>query len=297
MWIQSTSGLYSIVRKGAPGEYQVRARVRGDLDNLIKVAKLHGQKIVQSNGSDYAYRLIISKAELTSIVLALADGITYGNFKSAVGATKGQEKHANIYHQAWGLFAKLQPGGAYSGGHSRQKNLFDGDDWYAKVFGHPATPKPEPLGETWGADDPFADVEPPKHAVVHSKSACGGCGSTNHVINGCCDGCWAEYQKSAYTSSAAFLEDKRNTLAAKDKVEREETLDERLDRIANERIASQMLGIAPGVERSLRAREVGRRVNNLRRYNEWLHSGTHLTYAAWKAQATSPKDHAAYGGV
>jgi hypothetical protein len=49
MWCGSVFGWFSIIRIGQPGEWQIRARLRSDLVNLIAAAKLGGQKVIETS--------------------------------------------------------------------------------------------------------------------------------------------------------------------------------------------------------------------------------------------------------
>lgn len=107
-WIASRFGWLSIVRKGAPGEWQVRARLKQDLQNVMEAAKLEGQKVIETIDGDYRFRLIVRKDELHRVFEALEVSIDYPNFKNAVAKVRGQERHLHAYHTVWSLMSKLQ---------------------------------------------------------------------------------------------------------------------------------------------------------------------------------------------
>jgi hypothetical protein len=44
MWLCTKLGFFSIMKKGNPGEWQIRARIKRDLDNLLSAAKLNVQR-------------------------------------------------------------------------------------------------------------------------------------------------------------------------------------------------------------------------------------------------------------
>lgn len=211
MWAFTSFGFFSVVKKGGNGdEWQVRARVRADLDNLIHRAHLNGVRILDTAGSDYRYRLVLHEDELTDVFRAFEESIDYPNFKSKLAVTRGQEKHHTAAHKVWNIMADLQETRPWSSGIAsyKQRSLMQ-SDWYEQTFGHPAVPKDG-------------------HA--------GGNGSHQHDLGD--DEFWAREEARARKS--------RDHQA-----------------------------------RSALAVEVGRRVNNLRRWNEWKRSGAFLDYKAW----------------
>jgi hypothetical protein len=113
VWVFTAFGGYSIVRESGDGDkWKVRSRSRQDLERLISKANLTGQKVIQTFGSDYRYRLIINADELSQIFACLEKSITYSNYKGVLGATKGMEKLCDVAHGIWHLWAE-QFGGAY----------------------------------------------------------------------------------------------------------------------------------------------------------------------------------------
>jgi len=111
MWICSTIGFFSLVQKDKPGQWQVRARVRRDLENLCREINMPKSRIVSTRNGDYAFRLIIDQNELNTIFAVLPKLITYQNFKNAVAARPDQREHERIYHKWWGDMLALQPAG------------------------------------------------------------------------------------------------------------------------------------------------------------------------------------------
>ena len=109
MWIMTTFGFFSIVCAGAEGGgvnprlCMVRARKRAHLEAMRKRYPTL-PKIQDSNDTDYPHRIITSKSSITAIIMNLAEGIDYGNFKNEAKKT-APEDHA--YHtflgSVWGL--------------------------------------------------------------------------------------------------------------------------------------------------------------------------------------------------
>lgn len=103
MWIASKHGFYSIVLK--EGGLHVRARKRGDLVNLCAVAHITSNQIIATPDGDYAYRLIFKRPrhakEIERIWMALADSVSYPNFKAIISATPHQREKLPAYADFW----------------------------------------------------------------------------------------------------------------------------------------------------------------------------------------------------
>jgi hypothetical protein len=129
MWIMGKCGAYSIVRKGAVGEVQVRAREKRDLQNLLLLVALPADRLIVTKAGDYGFRVIVNAEELERIFTVLMDSIDYSNFKSAVARRPDQSRKVSVYHQIWHLLAELQPWPPYSGGVSdgRRQDRFVSD--------------------------------------------------------------------------------------------------------------------------------------------------------------------------
>src|SRR5277367_3495165 len=121
MWLMTRVGAYSIVWKGAVGEFQVRAREKRDLQNLLLLAALPADRLIVTKGGDYGFRIIVEADELGRIFEVLMDSIDYSNFKAAVARRPDQSRKVSAYHQIWHLLSELQPWPPYSGGVSRSE--------------------------------------------------------------------------------------------------------------------------------------------------------------------------------
>jgi hypothetical protein len=107
MWLCTTLGFFSIVKKGQPGEWQVRARVKHDLENLLSTAKLNLEIIVSPN-ADYRFRIVLEHDQLLAVFSVLAGSIDYGNFKDEIGRRKDQRTKLDAYHEFWGAMLEVQ---------------------------------------------------------------------------------------------------------------------------------------------------------------------------------------------
>ena len=122
MWIFTKHGFFSAVcaRQGDgkynravdPDRIMVRARVIGHLEALKArfPSLLNGCAIQEFTGTDYAYRLFVTKTEWVKVVAALAEETDYDNFKSEVADHQGTvgRNYENALHQVWHVMHQLQ---------------------------------------------------------------------------------------------------------------------------------------------------------------------------------------------
>ena len=153
MWLMTTAGAYSIVRKGEVGAYQVRGREKRDLQNLLMLVNLPADRLIVTRSGDYGFRIIVNTEELSRIFAALMATIDYDNFKDEVARHPDQAKKLRVYHEVWHLLSKVQPWPPYSGGR------ISGTEWYRDTFGHAPEPKRAALD----------DVELPAPTSVRAK--------------------------------------------------------------------------------------------------------------------------------
>lgn len=116
MWLITPIGFFSIVQKSGDkqnGTLTVRSRVRSDLAAL-KQHYLPGLGVIQeSPDSDYRFRAVAPRAEVSAATARMVDGLDYGNFKSEVAKKQGH-KRAGLYHQVWDVLHKLQTDPAFA---------------------------------------------------------------------------------------------------------------------------------------------------------------------------------------
>jgi hypothetical protein len=122
MWIFSKHGFFSAVcaREGSgghgnpvdPTRIMVRARVQSHLEALqSRFPELLGaSEIKQFPGTDYAFRVFISKALWQSVLAALAEEIDYDNFKSEVARHRGAlgSAYEPSLHEVWSVMYGIQ---------------------------------------------------------------------------------------------------------------------------------------------------------------------------------------------
>lgn len=122
MWIFTKHGFYSVVcaRRGDgnhsqpvdPDRIMVRARVRGHLESLkARFADLLADsEIMEFPGTDYAFRIFVSKPAWSRVVVGLTEEMDYDNFKSKVARHQGSEgaDYEHSLHEVWSVMNRLQ---------------------------------------------------------------------------------------------------------------------------------------------------------------------------------------------
>lgn len=112
MWLLIPEGFYSIVQKQGEDDLCVRARARGDLEQLRETYMPALGPTKETPGSDYRYRAWITRDALAEGLAAVARGLSYPNFKSEVGSR--DPERAQLYGRVWRTLGSIQPGGPYA---------------------------------------------------------------------------------------------------------------------------------------------------------------------------------------
>src|SRR5437867_3270930 len=120
MWICSKFGFFSIVKKGQPGTWQIRARREADLRELLGATGLDNAIIATPKG-DYAYRMVVEKEGLSRVFALLADSIDYPNFKSCIASLPQQRDNLPAYHDFWAGMLKVQQKAMLAPGAKNQR--------------------------------------------------------------------------------------------------------------------------------------------------------------------------------
>ncbi len=115
MWLITPVGFFSIVQK--PGDKQndtltVRSRIRSDLAALRQHYLPGLGPIQESQDTDYRFRAVAPRAEVSAAMARMVDGLDYSNFKSEVAKKQGH-KRASLYHQVWNVLYQLQADPAF----------------------------------------------------------------------------------------------------------------------------------------------------------------------------------------
>lgn len=116
MWLITPIGFFSVVQKAEDKQRDtltVRSRVRGDLAAL-KQHYLPGLGPIQeSHDSDYRFRAVAPRDDVSDAMSRLVESLDYSNFKSEVAKTQGH-KRAGLYHQVWDVLYQLQTDPAFA---------------------------------------------------------------------------------------------------------------------------------------------------------------------------------------
>ncbi len=112
MWICFNNAFLSVVHKDCgPDELLVRARRPGDIERVFPNAS-----VVESTDTDYRYRAVVSRDDVSAAVVNQVNSMKYSNFKNTV---RDDALHS-AYARVWGVMANLQPSAPYSGVRLRQ---------------------------------------------------------------------------------------------------------------------------------------------------------------------------------
>lgn len=100
MWVLTTFGFFSTVRKPGDDHLTVRARNAGDLDRLRDRYLPALGETIEGAGSDYRFRAAADAEEFAEAMAAVARDIDYANFKSEVNRRMGPRR-SHVYGRVW----------------------------------------------------------------------------------------------------------------------------------------------------------------------------------------------------
>ena len=106
MWLATKHGFYSIVKK--EDGFHVRARIKKDLENLLKECGYSRHRIQEDELADYRFRAIVSQIGIDRIFETLSKGIDYDNFKNKIRDTEDQFDKMLPYGTIWLSMAFMQ---------------------------------------------------------------------------------------------------------------------------------------------------------------------------------------------
>ena len=106
MWLFTTTGFYSIVKKHDENILQVRARSAVDLDNLRNKYMPELGETVLSTNTDYKCRAFISHSDFAKGLAKIGESIDYSNFKAKIGTI--DKIRARIYAEVWAVMISLE---------------------------------------------------------------------------------------------------------------------------------------------------------------------------------------------
>lgn len=102
MWLFTTIGFFSVTASDDPKLLQVRARVRGDLDNLRTKYLPALTATIQLKNRDYPYRGYVDHASFGGAMVQIVDDLTYSNFKNEVAKVQGWPRE-RLYAKVWSV--------------------------------------------------------------------------------------------------------------------------------------------------------------------------------------------------
>jgi hypothetical protein len=107
MWLLTSVGFFSIVRKPGEVDLTVRARSRDDLEAFSAEYVPSMGPIIEGAGTDYPYRAHASPDAVAAAVARIVLEIDYPNFKDAVADRQGFGR-AHIYGDVWSALRGLE---------------------------------------------------------------------------------------------------------------------------------------------------------------------------------------------
>lgn len=106
MWLMTTIGFFSVVQKPGTSFLTVRARARGDLENLRSRYLPELSATISKAGTDYPFRATVSHADFGNAVTKIVQDITYTNFKDEVAVQQGEQR-SKRYAKVWAALQDL----------------------------------------------------------------------------------------------------------------------------------------------------------------------------------------------
>jgi hypothetical protein len=120
MWLFTETGFVSAVQhRDEPDLLVVRARDRISLEGILDYADT---EITTNAHSDYPYRVIVHKADLTRWVSDAIKFLDYPNFKSQVAVTRGK-KFARTLGSVWATMLDAEDAEAHAMRRNTDRDL------------------------------------------------------------------------------------------------------------------------------------------------------------------------------
>ena len=105
MWIYTPTGFVSAVSKSkTSATLTVRARDRQSLDELVQ---LSGAKATIGDGTDYPYRVVVSREIFKYWLDRQIEDLDYSNFKNEAAAVRGYD-YAHVLGRVWSANLDLE---------------------------------------------------------------------------------------------------------------------------------------------------------------------------------------------
>lgn len=100
MWLFTSFGFFSIVRKTDSPQLTIRSRTRGDLLRLQQHFLPQASAPTSHAGTDYPWRMLCADSDLAAAMPRIVADIGYANFKDEVAMVTGKAR-AKRYGQVW----------------------------------------------------------------------------------------------------------------------------------------------------------------------------------------------------
>lgn len=106
MWIFSETGFVSAVQhRDDPNKFIVRGRDRKSLEPLAKMARV---KIIENKGTDYPFRVFVTRKRFAQWVAKQVENLDYTNYKGRMYSTRPEFSEA--LHDVWSDMHAVSPG-------------------------------------------------------------------------------------------------------------------------------------------------------------------------------------------
>lgn len=145
MWLFTRYGFFSVtnarLNRGKspaldPRRLQVRARSRKHLELLVaRFRQLRGYPIIETPSADYRFRIVPRRKVWAKVAAALAQEITYPNFKNECHSNfELEDEYIDALHRVWSVGNDLQRrvhgAGAYGWSAPEEHNEIHPEDYF-----------------------------------------------------------------------------------------------------------------------------------------------------------------------
>ena len=100
MWLMTQHGFFSVIEDEDPAYLLIRARRKGDLENLSNLVTFKAT-VEDTKEADYRYSIRLKKGSARRLLAATFDRIDYPNFRDAISKTPDQREKIFSYRQIW----------------------------------------------------------------------------------------------------------------------------------------------------------------------------------------------------
>lgn len=107
MWIFTTFGFFSVVKKRGDKDFCIRARAKKDLENLKERYLPQAGDIIPTEVADYPFRMYAPPEDVALAMAEITSDIDYDNFKSEVMRTQGL-KRETTYARVWSVMLDVE---------------------------------------------------------------------------------------------------------------------------------------------------------------------------------------------